>query len=126
MLLPLPSLQTPQIGELIDARIHYGGSPSFSTDSEPEVATKFCKFCARQREEEVESRTDEELLGNFSALALATLVDRGGSPNVRLQSIQVNISYPIVVFQVRCIGLKRPPASRTSHRLIVSRSTTPP
>jgi hypothetical protein len=36
---------------------------------------------------------------SFSSLALATLVDRGGSPNVKLQSIQVNISYPIVVFQ---------------------------
>ena len=30
-------MQTPQIGGLIDTRIHYGGFPSFSTDSETHV-----------------------------------------------------------------------------------------
>jgi hypothetical protein len=114
-------MQTPQIDELIDTRIHYGGFPSFSTDSEThvriplhrlldvkdwhhyfeeaEVATQFCSFARANEKKKWKAEPMKNYSESFSALALATLVDRGGSPNVRLQSIQVNVSYPIIVFQ---------------------------
>lgn len=108
-----------QLPELNDNRIHYGGYPSFSLDQESriqvplhklvgmkdwhhycqatEVATQFCTF--ERSGKKFKAGPNENYSRSFSKLAIATASDSSDVGGVHLQCIQVQASYPIVVFQ---------------------------
>lgn len=112
-------VQRPQLGELNDNRIHYGGFPSFSMDQESkiqvplhkllemkdwhhycgakEVATQFCTFERNGRK--FKAGPNDNYSKSFSKLASVTASDSAGACGLHLQNIQVQMSYPVAVFQ---------------------------
>lgn len=108
-----------QLTELNDNCIHYGGFPSFSMDQETktqvplhrllemkkwhhyclakEVATQFCTF--ERSGKKFKAGPNEIYSKSFSKLAAATAFNSGGAFGLHLECIQVQASYPVVVFQ---------------------------
>lgn len=119
-------VQQQQLTELNVGRIHHGGFPSFSMDpdtriQEPlgsllgmkewhhycqtnEVATQFCGFKWTNENKPREKREwKTEPMNNYSKsfadVALMAAVDSDGAFGLHLQCIQVQLAYPVVVFQ---------------------------
>jgi hypothetical protein len=119
--------QSQQVTELNDNWIQYGGFPSFSMDPESkiqvplhkllemkdwhhycqtqEVATQFCSFARAKNESKnkPKSKWKAEPMKNyadsFAALARVTAFDSLDVANPHDQNIQIQLSYPVVVFQ---------------------------
>ena len=112
-------LQNQRLPELNDNWILYGGFPSYSLDPETkihiplhkllemqnwhhycasrEVATQFCSFNRNGKKWKAEP--NENYSKSFSNLAAASARDWEGAFGLHLQSIQVQLTYPVVVFQ---------------------------
>jgi hypothetical protein len=102
-------------------RIRYGGYPSFSTDQETkvqvplhellemkdwhhyarslEVATQFCSFSRANEKKEWKAEPMEHYAKSFSSLATVAASTQGEIFDLRASNIQVQLSYPIVVYQ---------------------------
>ncbi len=118
--------QGQQVTEINDNRIHYGGFPSFSMDQETsiqvplhkllemkdwhhycqtkEVATQFCSFKwvnenRPKDKREWKAEPMENYSRSFSKLATVTALDSPDGYALQLKCIQVQVSYPVVVFQ---------------------------
>lgn len=113
-------VQRQEITELNDSRIQYGGFPSFSMDQETkvqvplhkllemknwhhycratEVATQFCSFTRANEKKKWKAEPNENYAKSFSNLALTATRDCEGMFGLQLQNIQVQMSYPVVVF----------------------------
>src|ERR1700675_172746 len=113
-------VQPQEITELNDNWIKYGGYPSFSLDhvtnihvplhkllemkdwhhycQASEVATQFCTF-TRTNGKKWKAEPNDRYSKSFSNLALMATLDCEGMGGLQLQNIQVQISYPVVVFQ---------------------------
>ncbi len=119
-------VQPQQLAELNQNRILYSGFPAFSMDQEthiqerlhtlvemkdwhhycrtPEVATQFCSFTGIPREKRKgKDKWKAEPMNNYSKsfadIALMAAMDSEGAFSPQLQNIQVQLAYPIVVFQ---------------------------
>lgn len=119
-------VQRQQVAELNDNRIHYGGYPSFSLNQqtgvpEPphkllemkdwhhycraiEVATQFCGFKWTNENKprdkrEWKAELMEHYSKSFSKLAMITASNSADGYGLRLQSIQIQVCYPVAVFQ---------------------------
>lgn len=112
-------VQRQQITELNVNRIHYGGYPFFSMDPETkdevpvhkllemkdwhhycqanEVATQFCTF--ERNGKKFKAGPNDNYSKSFSKLAMITASDSADGYGLNLQNIQVQASYPVVVFQ---------------------------
>ena len=112
-------VQRQQVPELSDNRIHYGGFPSFSMDPDTkaqvplhkllamkdwhyycqakEVATQFCTF--ERNSKKFKAGPNDNYSKSFSKLATITASDSADGYDLHLQNIQVQASYPVVVFQ---------------------------
>lgn len=112
-------VQRQQLTELNDNRIHYGGFPSFSMDQETkiqiplhsllemkawhhyclakEVATQFCTF--ERSGKKFKAGPNENYSRSLSKLAAITASNSVGAFGPHLKCIQVQASYPVVVFQ---------------------------
>jgi len=108
-----------QLTELNDSRIHYGGFPSFSMDQDTriqvplhkllemnrwhhycqtnEVATQFCTF--ERSGKKFKAGPNENYSRSFSKLSVVAASDSANGYGLHLQCIQVQASYPVVVFQ---------------------------
>ena len=115
--------QRQQLIELNENRIHYGGFPSFSMDQETgiqvplhelvkmkdwhhyckgeEVVTQFCgfKWINDKRPKKWKAEPMEHYSKSFSKLATVTALDSKAGYELSAQNIQVQISFPIAVFQ---------------------------
>jgi hypothetical protein len=102
-------------------RIRYGGYPSFSMDQETkvqvplhellemkdwhhyarslEVATQFCSFSRANEKKEWKAEPMEHYAKSFSSLATVAASTQGEIFDLRASNIQVQLSYPIAVFQ---------------------------
>lgn len=146
-------MQRPQLPELNDVRIHYGGFPSFSLDQDTgvqvpihklldmkawhhycnaqEVATQFCGFKWTNEQKPREKREwkaepMEQYSKAFSRLAIVTASDSTDSAGP-LPCIQMQMSYPVVVFQglIYCVEDENGKAKITSaDRLQLHHSAT--
>jgi hypothetical protein len=114
-------VQPQQLTEINDCRIHYGGFPSFSMDPdtkirEPlckllgmnewhhychvsEVATQFCGFTRPNEKKKWKADPMGQYSSSFSNVAVLAAVDAEGAFGLQLQNIQVQLAYPVVVFQ---------------------------
>jgi hypothetical protein len=112
-------VQRPEIPELNDNWIQFGGFPAYSLDPETkvhvplhkllemkdwrhycqttEVATQFCSFARDGKKWKAEP--NENYSKSFSNLALTASRDSEGMFGLQLQNIQVQMSYPVAVFQ---------------------------
>jgi hypothetical protein len=115
-------VQRQEIGELNENQIQYGGYPSFI--SEPETSVRvplhkslgmkewhhYCKavevatqFCAIERDKKSDKKwtaeANERYTKSFSNLALAAVQDWEGMFGLHLECIQVQLTYPVAVFQ---------------------------
>lgn len=113
-------VQQQNIPELSDGRIQYGGFPSFSRDPEtqvaiplhrlldmkdwhhycrtPEIATQFCTF-TRKGKHSWKAEPNESYTKSFSNLGLLAIHDWEGMFGLHLRNIQIQMTYPVVVFQ---------------------------
>ena len=113
-------VQPQQITELNENWIKYGGYPSYSLDQvtnihvplhkllemknwhhycqASEVATQFCGF-TRGNNKKWKAEPNERYSKSLSNLALMATFDWEGMFGLQLQNIQVQIMYPVVVFQ---------------------------
>ena len=112
-------VQPQQLTELNVGRILYGGFPSFSMDpdtkiQEPlagllgmkewhhycqaqEVATQFCGFSRSGKKWKAETMNNYSK--SFADVGLMAAIDSEGAFGLHLQCIQVQLAYPVVVFQ---------------------------
>jgi hypothetical protein len=110
-----------EIPELNENWIKYGGFPSFSLDEESkiqiplqrllemknwhhyctvsEVATQFCSFARATEKKRWKAEPNENYTKSFSNLAAMAARDWEGMFGLHLQNIQVQMTYPVVVFQ---------------------------
>jgi hypothetical protein len=117
---PIAFFVQQQLMELNVGRIHHGGFPSFSMDpdtkiQEPltgllgmkewhhycqtqEIATQFCGF-SRDGKKKWKTEPMNNYSKSFADVALMAAVDSDGGFGLHLQSIQVQLAYPVVVFQ---------------------------
>jgi hypothetical protein len=113
-------VQRQEIQELNENWIKYGGFPSYSLDqgtkvhvplhkllemkdwhhycAATEVATQFCSF-TRANGKRWKAEPNENYAKSFSNLAGLAARDWEGMFGLQLQSIQVQMTYPVVVFQ---------------------------
>jgi len=114
-------VQPQEIPELNENWIKYGGFPSFSLDQETkiqiplhkllemndwhhycattEVAVQFCSFTRPNKKKNWKAEPNENYSKSFSNLAVMAAQDWEGMFGLHLQNIQVQMTYPVVVFQ---------------------------
>jgi hypothetical protein len=112
-------VQPQQLTELNVSRILYGGFPRFSMDPEThsqvplqelmdmkewhhycqvkEVATQFCGFTGTGTKWKAGPMNNYSK--SFADIVLMAALDHSGLFNLQLQNIQVQLAYPVVVFQ---------------------------
>jgi hypothetical protein len=113
-------VQRSELSKLNDSCIQYGGFPAYSLDpdtkvhvplhrllemkdwhhycSATEIATQFCSF-ARDGKKKLKAEPNENYSKSFANLAVTASRDSEGMFGLNLQNIQVQLSYPVVVFQ---------------------------
>jgi hypothetical protein len=114
-------VQRQEIPELNENWIKYGGFPSFSLDQKSmiqdplhkllamkdwhhycqatEVATQFCSFTRVKEKPKWKAEPNENYSKSFSNLAIVAARDWEGMYGLHLQNIQMQMTYPVVVFQ---------------------------